>query len=64
MKLTILKDFDKFKVGDTVEVEEIDGVPAKLFWRKRLRDGDAKVEAVEVKAAPKPKTPTSLEDEK
>jgi hypothetical protein len=39
--LKILKEFDSHKVDDAVLVADEDGIPTDLFWRKRLRDGDA-----------------------
>jgi len=41
MMLKILKEFDSHKVDDAVLVADEDGIPTDLFWRKRLRDGDA-----------------------
>ena len=43
MIVKILTKFRKYNVGDKVAVDECDGQPSELFWRKRLRDSDAEI---------------------
>lgn len=40
MKIKILKDFDGFTKGSTVIAKEVNGIPAELYWRNRLKDAE------------------------
>ena len=48
MIVKILSKFRKYTIGDKVAVDEADGQPRELFWRKRIRDNDCEIVIPEV----------------
>lgn len=40
MQIEIMKDFGKYKEGQIVGVNAINGVPCDIFWRRRLADAE------------------------
>ena len=40
MKIRINKDMGIYKVGTQITVPDTDGIPADIYWRRRLADAE------------------------
>lgn len=38
MQIQINKKIKNYKVGEIIEIQDEDGIPTDIFWRKRLED--------------------------
>jgi hypothetical protein len=38
MKIKINSKIRNYKIGETIEIEDLDGIPTDIFWRNRLND--------------------------